>query len=167
MSSRLKGIKDLALRYGLSEQGMRKFIRQHLAELNSDRQHVRHRGKAWLFDDEAVRRIDELRGVSISDETETTSAAVYVDTATDSAKFSEQLARLSELILLNQVEFARRQREVEELIAKVSETQARLDETITRLNEMQTPQSETKSTQKETSTRRAKLKNWFERFKFW
>ncbi len=62
----MANINDLMLRYKTQTAGaIRKFISRHIAEINADGiEHARQTSDGWYFDAEAVRRIDELRGLS-------------------------------------------------------------------------------------------------------
>ena len=46
-------------------QVMLLWVKNHLAEINTDGEHAKKEGKSWLFDEIAVRRIIELRGDAI------------------------------------------------------------------------------------------------------
>lgn len=81
-------IKNLTARYGLSEQGLRKFIREHLSELNSDGEHVKRVGRSWQLDDVAIERLDKLRGI------QSVEVIVTDDTAARLAKLNETNAAL-------------------------------------------------------------------------
>ena len=57
-------VTDLMKRYGiLTSAGIRKFVIKHLDEINADGiEHARQTPEGWIFDAEAVRIIDGLRG---------------------------------------------------------------------------------------------------------
>ena len=58
-------INDLMKRYNIkSRQGIRQFVLKHLSEINSDGEHAKQMADGWQFDDEAVRIIDDLRGLN-------------------------------------------------------------------------------------------------------
>lgn len=58
-------IKDLMERYEIAPQSIRRFISRHLSKINADGvEHARQTSEGWIFDSEAVRIIDELRGFS-------------------------------------------------------------------------------------------------------
>lgn len=46
-------------------QVMLLWVKNHLAEINTDGEHAKKEGKSWLFDEIAVNRIIELRGDAI------------------------------------------------------------------------------------------------------
>ena len=46
-------------------QVMLLWVKNHLAEINTDEEHAKKEGKSWLFDEIAVHRIIELRGDAI------------------------------------------------------------------------------------------------------
>lgn len=55
-------IKELSRRYGLTEQAMRKYLRNNLSELNSDGEHVKRTRQGWKVDSIGVERLDKMRG---------------------------------------------------------------------------------------------------------
>ena len=58
-------INDLMKRYNIkSRQGIRQFVLKHLSEINVDGEHAKQTADGWQFDDEAVRIIDDLRGLN-------------------------------------------------------------------------------------------------------
>ena len=58
-------VKDLMQRYNITRQGVRRFVDKHIDEINSDGiEHAKPTADGWQFDAEAVRTIDELRGLS-------------------------------------------------------------------------------------------------------
>lgn len=108
MVTALKEIKDLTARYGLSEQGLRKFIREHLSELNSDGQHVKRVGRTWKLDDVAIARLDKLRRY-----TEPKVEVVTLDeTNAEIVKLREENSRLMKMLVDAQSEIIRLQREL-------------------------------------------------------
>ena len=54
--------KELARRYGMSEQGIRKYLRQNLSKLNEDSEHVIRVGRSWQIDVEGLKLLDKMRG---------------------------------------------------------------------------------------------------------
>ena len=57
--------QDLMNRYKISKSGIRLFINRNLSKINADGiEHAKQTSEGWLFDAEAVKRIDELRGFS-------------------------------------------------------------------------------------------------------
>ena len=62
----MANINDLMLRYKTQTAGaIRKFISRHINEINSDGvEHAKQTSDGWIFDSEAIRIIDELRGFS-------------------------------------------------------------------------------------------------------
>ena len=56
-------VNDLMSRYGIKNSAsIRKFVIRHLEEINSGGEHAVQKPSGWQFDDEAVKRIDDLRG---------------------------------------------------------------------------------------------------------
>lgn len=150
----MKTIKELATRYGMTPQGVRKFLRNNLDAINVDGEHARQVGRNWKIDDVALTRLDELRGVSKT-EPKVSSDFPVVETSSQVDRMSEQIARLSELLVLTQVEFSRRQAEMSELMTQLKETQAQLAKLLEKNSETkETPESPPK-------------KSFWTRFKFW
>ena len=57
-------INDLMKRYKVSSQAIRKFVRQHIDEINEEGvEHARQIENGWFFDAEAVEKIDKLKGL--------------------------------------------------------------------------------------------------------
>ncbi len=55
-------IGDLMRRYGIqTAQGMARFVRSHLDELNADGDHAVKKGAGWELDETAVKRLDSIR----------------------------------------------------------------------------------------------------------
>lgn len=62
---------DLMKRYNVSRPGLLKFVNAHINEINKDGQvYAKKVGKEWVFDEAAVKVIDELksRGVTVVDD---------------------------------------------------------------------------------------------------
>lgn len=97
--------KALARRYGLSEQAARKFIREHLAELNSDGEHAQRTKLGWTVDDVGLRRLDELRGYR-----EVALEVVAEPSELDNLR--EENSRLMKMLIASQAEVIRLQREL-------------------------------------------------------
>ncbi len=61
-------IGDLMRRYGIqTAQGMARFVRAHLDELNVDGEHAIKKGAGWELDEVAVRRLDSIRKLRTDD----------------------------------------------------------------------------------------------------
>lgn len=97
--------KELALRYNLSDQAARKFIREHLAELNSDGEHARRTKVGWTVDDVGLKRLDELRGYREM-------SVEVVDTPNELDELREENKRLMKMLVASQAEVIRLQREL-------------------------------------------------------
>ncbi|MBR6012599.1 MAG: hypothetical protein IK062_02290 [Selenomonadaceae bacterium] len=58
-------VKDLMQRYNITRQGVRRFVDKHIEEINADGlEHAKLGADGWQFDAEAVKIIDELRGLT-------------------------------------------------------------------------------------------------------
>ena len=56
-------VNDLMERYGIKNSvSIRKFVVRHIDKINEDGEHAVQKPTGWQFDDEAVKRIDDLRG---------------------------------------------------------------------------------------------------------
>ena len=97
--------QELARRYGLSDQAVRKFIRQHLADLNSDGDHAQRTQRGWTVDDVGLKRLDELRGYR-----ELAVEAVVEPSELDDLR--EENSRLLKMLVASQAEVIRLQREL-------------------------------------------------------
>lgn len=75
---------ELMARYGLSSAAFRKYVNTKLAVINEDGKHAWKQSNEWLFDDVAVRKLDNLRGCGTT----------IVETADD----SEEVLRLRDEI---------------------------------------------------------------------
>ena len=75
---------ELMVRYGLSSAAFRKYVNTKLAVINEDGKHAWKESNEWLFDDVAVRRLDNLRG--------------YGTTIVEKADDSEEVLRLRDEI---------------------------------------------------------------------
>lgn len=123
----MKDIKELAKRYGTSEQGLRKYIRARLSELNADGEHVKRIGRVWHFDDAAIKRLDNLR-----DYTEPVVEVVENRADDDSAKLREENQRLMKMLVATQQEVIRLQGELIKLQTPPPSMLERLTELVTR-----------------------------------
>ncbi|MBR1727919.1 MAG: hypothetical protein IJ728_00100 [Selenomonadaceae bacterium] len=55
-------ISDLIKRYSIrTPQGIRKFVKSNLVKINAEGEHAKILRGEWVFDEEAVRIMDELR----------------------------------------------------------------------------------------------------------
>ena len=67
-------VNDLMERYAIKNSvSIRKFVVRHIDKINEDGEHAVQKPTGWQFDDEAVKRIDDLRGrnkISIIEESE-------------------------------------------------------------------------------------------------
>lgn len=88
-------------------------------------------GHRWRIDEQAVRRLDEMRGYSPKKET----ATVVVEQAGGSENLREQMQRMTELMLIQQAEWRRREIEMETLSRQLNDTQRQLTETTKQLTE--------------------------------
>ena len=56
-------VNDLMERYAIKNSvSIRKFVVRHIDKINEDGEHAVQKPTGWQFDDEAVKRIDDLRG---------------------------------------------------------------------------------------------------------
>lgn len=67
-------VSDLMSRYGIKNSvSIRKFVMRHIEEINAGGEHAVQTPTGWQFDEEAVKRIDDLRGrnkISVIEESE-------------------------------------------------------------------------------------------------
>ena len=160
----MKNVKELARRYGMTPQGFRQFIKKHIKTLNNDGEHVKRLGREWLFDEESVKRLDSMRAVSTEQETVSSPAVIIERQNIQDEKISEQLNRLTELMIVQQMEWKQKQTELEQLMKKLLETEKKLSETQRKLLETERKHEEilrNNEKQKEMQS------SWLDRLKFW
>lgn len=59
-------MQEVAKHFNVSIQGMTDYVKKHLEEINSDGEHAAIRAGKWMFDESAVKRLEEMRGWGIS-----------------------------------------------------------------------------------------------------
>ena len=104
----MANINDLMLRYKTQTAGaIRKFITRHLDKINADGiEHAKQTSEGWYFDAEAVRIIDELRGVS--------QVAVIEQIESERVKeLQEENENLRQLLLIAQSKLIQTQEELQ------------------------------------------------------
>ena len=134
-------IKELSRRYGLSEQAMRKYLRNNLSELNSDGEHVKRTRQGWKVDSLGVERLDKMRG----HETPEILDAVPVQDV-----LREENSRLLKMVVSLQAEVIRLQNEIIRLQKAVPPPPAKPAEPPAK---PKTAVSETFAKRRETSTK--------------
>lgn len=97
--------KELARRYGLSEQAVRKFLREHMPEINIDGEHARRTKMGWTVDDVGLKRLDDLRGYREL-------AVEVVAEPNELDDLREENSRLLKMLVASQAEVIRLQREL-------------------------------------------------------
>ena len=99
-------INDLIKRYNIkSRQGIRQFVLKHLSEINFDGKHAKQTADGWQFDDEAVRIIDDLRGLN---------QVAFIETS-ESEKILElqaEIDNLKNLLLVSQADLIETQKKL-------------------------------------------------------
>jgi len=117
----MANINDLMLRYKTQTAGaIRKFITRHLDKINSDGiEHAKQTPEGWYFDAEAVRIIDELRGVS--------QVAVIEQVESERVKeLQEENENLRQLLLMAQSKLIKTQEELQENQKLLSSSEKKL-----------------------------------------
>ena len=113
-------INDLMKRYNIkSRQGIRQFVLKHLSEINSDGEHAKQTLDGWQFDDEAVRIIDDLRGLN---------QIAFIETS-ESEKILElqsEIDNLKNLLLVSQADLIETQKKLIESEHNLLTTQRQL-----------------------------------------
>lgn len=110
----MKSVKELSRRYGVTEQALRKFIRNNLGEINSDGEHLRKTNDGWKLDDEGLKRLDKLRGYATVD-------VEVVSPPNEVVMLKEENARLMKMLLTAQGEIIRLQTELLRLKPQAAE----------------------------------------------
>lgn len=125
-------IQELMKRYGMTTaQGMTRTIRAHLDELNADgQQHAKKVGKEWQLDAEAIKKLDELRGLTRSE------AIQNVENAEIRA-LTEDVHNLQTALLHSQQETVEAQKQVQQAQQQVLQAQAAVVQEKERLLAMQ------------------------------
>lgn len=125
-------IQELMKRYGMTTaQGMTRMIRAHLEEINADgQQHAKKVGKEWQLDAEAVKKLDELRGLTRSE------AIQNVENAEIRA-LTEDVHNLQTALLHSQQETVEAQKQVQQAQQQVLQAQAAVVQEKERLLAMQ------------------------------
>lgn len=131
-ADRVATIQELMKRYGMTTaQGMTRTIRAHLDELNADgQQHAKKVGKEWQLDAEAIKKLDELRGLTRSE------AIQNVENAEIRA-LTEDVRNLQTALLHAQQETVAVQKQVQQAQQQVLQAQAAVLQEKDRLLAMQ------------------------------
>lgn len=79
--------EDLLKRYGMKAPAFRKLINTHLSKINATGNHATKIANEWNFDEEAVRIIDQIRGIGVA----------VVENGKDSDRLTELLEENSSL----------------------------------------------------------------------
>ena len=89
-------IKELKERYGFkTEAAVRKLIYKNLELINSDGEHAKQSAEGWQLDDEAVKTLDDLRGLN--------KVSVINQAESERIKeLSDEVEKLKDLLLLTQ-----------------------------------------------------------------
>lgn len=59
-------MQEIAKHFNVSIQGMTDYVKKHLDEINVDGEHASIKAGKWMFDESAVRRLEEMRGWGIA-----------------------------------------------------------------------------------------------------
>ena len=121
-------INDLMRRYNVkSRQGIRQFILKHLSEINSDAEHAKQTPDGWQFDDEAVRKIDELRGLNQI-------AFIEPDESERILELQAEIENLKNLLLVTQSDLIGTQKKLIESGNNLLTTQRQLNDNAVAVN---------------------------------
>lgn len=121
-------IKDLMKRYQVkSRQGIRQFILKHLAEINYDGEHAKQTPDGWQFDEEAVRKIDELRGLNQI-------AFIEPDESERIAELQAENDNLKNLLMLTQADLIAAQKKLIESEHNLLTTHRQLNDNLISAN---------------------------------
>lgn len=109
-------VKDLMQRYNITRQGVRRFVDKHIEEINSDGiEHAKLGADGWQFDAEAVKIIDELRGL--------TQIAIIEHSESETTKeLREEIEDLKQILLMTQSKLIRVQENLTENQKLLSES---------------------------------------------
>lgn len=121
-------INDLMKRYQVkSRQGIRQFILKHLAEINYDGEHAKQTPDGWQFDEEAVRKIDELRGLNQI-------AFIEPDESERIAELQAENDNLKNLLMLTQADLIAAQKKLIESEQNLLTTHQQLNDNVVVVN---------------------------------
>lgn len=150
--------QELMKRYGMTTaQGMTRMIRAHLAELNADgQQHARKVGKEWQLDADAIKKLDELRGLTRSE------AIQNVENAEIRA-LTEDVHNLQTALLHSQQETVEAQKQVQQAQQQVLQAQAAVLQEKERLLAMQEQKAAAEKSAAEQGVRLEALRQEMER----
>lgn len=59
-------MQEIAKHFNVSIQGMTDYVKKHLQEINADGEHASIKAGKWMFDESAVKRLEEMRGWGIA-----------------------------------------------------------------------------------------------------
>lgn len=112
--------QDLMNRYKISKSGIRLFINRNLSKINADGiEHAKQTSEGWLFDAEAVRIIDELRGFS--------QVSVIEQEETERIKeLQSEIENLKNLLLISQSQLIKVQSDLNETQRLLQDNQTKL-----------------------------------------
>lgn len=101
-------VKDLMQRYNITRQGVRRFVDKHIDEINSDgTEHAKPTADGWQFDSEAVKIIDELRGLS--------QVAIIENSESETIKeLQNEIDDLKQILLMTQAKLIKAQEDLTE-----------------------------------------------------
>ena len=112
-------VADLMQRYNIgTPQGIRKFVKSNLDKINSKGEHAKIFRGEWVFDEEAVRIMDELR--------DTNSITIIEENAEQLEELRKQNEQLRNLLLATQARLIETQEELIKTQSLLVESQKQL-----------------------------------------
>ena len=145
-------VKDLMQRYNITRQGVRRFVDKHIDEINSDGiEHAKPTADGWQFDSEAVKIIDELRGLS--------QVAIIENPESETIKeLQNEIDDLKQILLMTQAKLIKAQEDLTENQTLLLESEKKLKDSKSELQIEKTLHEMTKQKLKESQAQIEKMR---------
>ena len=138
-------VADLMQRYNIgTPQGIRKFVKSNLNKINAEGEHAKIFRGEWVFDEEAVRIMDELR--------DTNSITIIEENAEQLEELRKQNEQLRNLLLATQTRLIETQEQLIESQKQLSNSEQKLIANREQLTERKIALSSQKATIEELKT---------------
>ena len=146
-------VNDLMKRYKVSSQAIRKFVRLHLDEINENGiEHARQTDNGWIFDAEAVERIDKLRGID--------KVAIIEEIESEKVKELEaEIKNLQKALMIAQSEIIKSQKETLALKDRLLESERKSLEAVSSSSILNAELEESKRRESAANEQIRELKN--------
>lgn len=146
--------KDLMNRYSMTKSALSKYIANHMDDIGEN--HAVKTRTGWVFDSEAVKKLDELRNIHTS--SPVTSIVVEGISEQEKQRYEDTISNLQQLLLVSQKETADARAET---IAAMKEN-AKLKDQLSLVSAQYAQLAEGKSTVTELELLRSQIKQGFD-----